>query len=161
MLPVQVSTRKKLRLFFEELKVEVTIMVFVIIYALFIFVDLAIASSSNVRRTSTCLPRWRLRAGPPPQFLPCPSSPARCSRPSVSWPTGGPPWVSSCPAAVSYSPLVHRRLLWTCTPAHRGQMCGSTACSGTPRVEQTVSADSPPQTHNALPHAVRSAWSRT
>lgn len=45
----QVTKRKKLRLFFEELKVEVTIMVFVIVYALFIFVDLAVASSSHVR----------------------------------------------------------------------------------------------------------------
>ena len=45
----QVTTRKKLRLFFEELKVEVTIMVFVIVYALFIFIDLAVAKASNVR----------------------------------------------------------------------------------------------------------------
>ena len=45
----QVTRRKKLRLFFEELKVEVTIMVFVIVYALFIFVDLAVATASNVR----------------------------------------------------------------------------------------------------------------
>ena len=44
----QVTRRKKLRLFFEELKVEVTIMVFVIVYALFIFVDLAVATASNV-----------------------------------------------------------------------------------------------------------------
>merc|ERR1719424_2143902 len=43
----KVTTRKKLRLFFEELKVEVTIMVFVIVYALFIFVDLAVATASN------------------------------------------------------------------------------------------------------------------
>ena len=44
----QVTRRKKLRLFFEELKVEVTIMVFVIVYALFIFVDLAVATASDV-----------------------------------------------------------------------------------------------------------------
>ena len=37
------TRRKKLRLFLEELKVEATIMILVIVYALFIFADLLLA----------------------------------------------------------------------------------------------------------------------
>jgi hypothetical protein len=107
----QVTTRKKLRLFFEELKVEVTIMVFVIVYALFIFVDLAVATASTVRPSQhQCLSRWRVRSPgctTASAFGPCPahlvSSSARRRRPSGSCPTCALPPLHT--AAVCLSPL--------------------------------------------------------
>ena len=64
-------------------------MVFVIVYALFIFVDLAVATASNVRPSQPPVPsRWRVRApGWTTAFAPgpCPAHLVLCSPTAALW----------------------------------------------------------------------------
>ena len=105
-------------------------MVFVIVYALFIFVDLAVATASNVRPSQhQCLVGGecvRLDEPQPSPSIPCHAHLVLCSPTAALWllphlcPAPPVPTAAVCVLAL----WLHRSLLCTRTPAHQGWMRG-------------------------------------